>query len=66
MLLCDPRHVKNLPGPRTDVAGAAWLARPLECGLLCGSFVPTPAIARLRDLTGFYLPLPASTAASRN
>src|SRR3954454_15075263 len=33
LLLCNPRHVKNLPGRKTDVADAAWLAQLLECGL---------------------------------
>src|SRR3954469_16044681 len=53
LLLCNPRHVKNLPGRKTDVADAAWLAQLLECGLLRGSFVPSPVMARLRDLTRY-------------
>ena len=51
LLLVNARHVKNLPGRKTDVAGACWLAQLLECGLLRGSFVPPKAIARLRDLS---------------
>jgi transposase len=51
LLLCNRRHVKNLPGRKTDVSDAAWLAQLLDCGLLRGSFVPTPVMARLRDLT---------------
>jgi transposase len=53
LLLCNPRHVKNLPGRKTDVSDAAWLAQLAECGLLRGSFVPTPVMARLRDLTRY-------------
>jgi transposase len=53
LLLCNPRHVKNLPGRKTDVCDAAWLAQLAECGLLRGSFVPTPVMARLRDLTRY-------------
>src|SRR3954454_23680139 len=53
LLLCNPRHVKNLPGRKTDVSDAAWLAQMAECGLLRGSFVPTPVMARLRDLTRY-------------
>jgi len=49
--LVNPRHVKNLPGRKTDTADAAWLAQLAECGLLRGSFVPPKAIAELRDLT---------------
>lgn len=53
LLLVNPRHVKNLPGRKTDVADAAWLAQLLECGLLRGSFVPPREVARLRDLTRY-------------
>jgi len=53
LLLCNAQHVKNLPGRKTDVADAAWLAQLLECGLLRGSFVPTPVMAHLRDLTRY-------------
>jgi transposase len=50
LLLVNARHVKIVPGRKTDVADAAWLAELLEHGLLRGSFVPPPAIRQLRDL----------------
>jgi transposase len=53
LLLVNAQHVKNLPGRKTDVADACWLAQLLECGLLRGSFVPTPVMGRLRDLTRY-------------
>jgi len=53
LLLVNAHSVKKLPGRKTDVGDAAWLAQLLECGLLRGSFVPTPALARLRDLTRY-------------
>jgi transposase len=53
LMLVNARHVKNLPGRKTDVADAAWLAQLAECGLLRGSFVPPPVIAELRDLTRY-------------
>ena len=53
LLLVNPYHVKNLPGRKTDVNDAMWLAQLLECGLLRGSFVAPPVIARLRDLTRY-------------
>ena len=49
LLLVNARHVKILPGRKTDVADAAWLAELLEHGLLRGSFVPPSAIRQLRD-----------------
>ena len=53
LLLVNARHVKILPGRKTDVADAAWLAELLEHGLLRSSFVPPPDIRRLRDLTRY-------------
>ncbi|MGH9004966.1 MAG: IS110 family transposase, partial [Acidimicrobiia bacterium] len=53
LLLVNAQHVKAVPGRKTDVADAAWLAQLLECGLLRGSFVPPPVIAQLRDLTRY-------------
>jgi transposase len=53
LLLVNARHAHNVPGRKTDVADAAWLAQLAECGLLRGSFVPEPAFRRLRDLTRY-------------
>ena len=61
LLLVNAQHVKNLPGRKTDVNDAAWLAQLLECGLLRGSFVPPAEIARLRDLTRYRTKLIAGT-----
>ena len=52
-MLVNARHVKILPGRKTDVCDAAWLAELLEHGLLRSSFVPPPAIRELRDLTRY-------------
>ena len=43
MLLVNPAHIKAVPGRKTDVNDATWIAQLLECGLLTGSFVP-PAV----------------------
>ena len=51
--LVNARHVKILPGRKTDVADAEWLAELLEHGLLRSSFVPPAAIRDLRDLTRY-------------
>lgn len=51
--LVNARHVKILPGRKTDVADAEWLAELCEYGLLSGSFVPPPVIRELRDLTRY-------------
>ena len=51
LLLVNARHVKHVPGRKTDVRDSEWIAQLLECGLLKGSFVPPPEIRDLRDLT---------------
>lgn len=51
LLLVNPRDVQQVPGRKTDVSDAEWLAQLLQCGLLRGSFVPPRPIRELRDLT---------------
>src|SRR6185312_4362169 len=53
LMLVNAYAVKNMPGRKTDVADAVWLAELGECGLLRPSFVPPPVIAQLRDLTRY-------------
>lgn len=53
LLLVNPTHVKKVPGRKTDVKDAEWIAQLLECGLLRGSFVPPETIRDLRDLTRY-------------
>ena len=52
-LLVNARHVKNLPGRKTDVKDAQWLCQLLEAGLLRASFVPPKPIRRLRNFTRY-------------
>lgn len=51
VLLVNARHVKTVPGRKTDVKDAEWLAQLLQYGLLRASFIPPPPIRVLRDLT---------------
>lgn len=51
LLLVNPRHLKKVPGRKTDVKDAEWIAQLLQCGLLRGSFVPPRPVRQLRDLT---------------
>lgn len=52
-LLVNARHVKQVPGRKTDVADAAWLCQLVEAGLLRASFVPPKPIRTLRNLTRY-------------
>jgi len=51
LMLVNARHVKNMPGRKTDVTDAAWLAQLGAHGLVRASFVPPGPIRELRDLT---------------
>ena len=51
VMLVNARHVKNMPGRKSDVSDAAWLAQLGAHGLVRGSFVPPEPIRQLRDLT---------------
>lgn len=51
LMLVNARHVKNMPGRKTDVSDAAWLAQLGAHGLVRASFVPPQPIRELRDLT---------------
>jgi transposase len=53
VLLVNARHVKNVPGRKSDAIDAAWLAKLTECGLLRGSFIPPADIAAIRELTRY-------------
>ncbi len=53
LLLVNARHVKQVPGRKTDVSDSAWLCRLAEAGLLRASFVPPKPIRALRNLTRY-------------
>src|ERR1019366_7975145 len=50
LILVNARHVKQVPGRKTDKADCAWIASLLRHGLLEASFVPEPEVRELRDL----------------
>ncbi len=60
VVLVNARHVKNVPGRKTDVSDAQWLADLAAHGLVRACFVPPEPIRRLRDVTR------ARTAATRD
>jgi transposase len=51
--LLNARHMRNVPGRKTDMADAEWICRLMEHGLVRPSFVPPKPIRELRDLTRF-------------
>jgi transposase len=55
--LLNAAHIKAVPGRKSDVRDAEWIAELLECGLLSPSLVPPPDIRRLRMLTRYRIQL---------
>lgn len=51
LVLANAQHIKNVPGRKTDVNDASWIADLLAHGLIRSSFVPPAPIQELRDLT---------------
>src|ERR1700749_875242 len=51
LIVANAAHIKQVPGPKTDMNDAMWIADLLACGLLKASFVPPEEIQELRSLT---------------
>lgn len=66
IVVANAQHVKKVPGRKTDVKDAEWLADLLCHGLLRPSFVPPKPIRELRDLTRYRRKLVESQSAERN
>ena len=62
LLLCNAQHIKAVPGRKTDVKDAEWIADLLQHGLLRASFVPPRPQGELRDLTRYRSSLAADRA----
>lgn len=53
LLVVNARHMKNVPGKKTDMRDAEWIATLLRAGLLKDSFVPERDIRDLRQFTRY-------------
>lgn len=51
--LLNARHMRNIPGRKTDVSDASWICQLIEFGLVRPSFVPPKPIRELRNLTRY-------------
>lgn len=66
LILVNARHVKNVPGKKTDVKDSEWLCKLLKCGLLSKSFIPPKAIVRLRELVRYRQTLTRDLSSAKN
>jgi transposase len=62
----NARHVKNVPGRKSDVIDAEWLAKLLSWGLLRKSFIPEMDVRELRDLTRYRRTLVQEQSTQKN
>jgi transposase len=65
-MIVNARHIKNVPGRKTDVKDSEWIAQLLRKGLLKASFIPPKPIRELRDLTRYRKKLIYQRTAERN
>lgn len=66
IILVNARHVKNVPGHKTDKKDSIWLSKLLLSGLLKGSFIPPQDIRELRDLVRYKKKMVAQCASEKN
>jgi len=66
IVVANAQHVKKVPGRKTDVKDAEWIAELLCHGLLRSSFVPPQPIRELRDFTRYRRKLVESRSSERN
>lgn len=64
--LANPQRIKNVPGRKTDVKDAQWIAQLHRCGLIEPSVVPSRDIRELRDLTRYRKKLIQQVTSEKN
>lgn len=66
MKLANAKEIKNMPGRKTDIKDAQWIAELLRCGLIKNSFVPEVEIRELRDLTRYRRKIIQQASSEKN
>src|SRR3954462_1493220 len=66
LIVGNARHIRNVPGRKTDVKDAEWIADLVRHGLIAKSFVPPAPLRELRDLVRYRRKLIEAQAAERN
>lgn len=66
IILVNARHVKNVPGRKTDQLDSQWLAKLLMAGLLKASFIPIKKIRELKDLVRYKTKLTRQVSSEKN
>lgn len=66
LIVANARHMKNVPGKKTDMKDAEWIATLLRAGLLNRSFIPKKDIREVRDLTRYRISVISDITSQKN
>jgi transposase len=66
IILVNARHIRNVPGHKTDRKDSRWIAKLLLSGLLRGSFIPKLPVRELRDLTRYKRKVTEQISSEKN
>lgn len=66
LILANARHIKNVPGRKTDVKDSEWICKLLKSGLIAKSFIPPEGIMSLREQTRYKQKLIGRLASAKN
>ena len=66
IIVANPRHMKNVPGKKTDIKDSRWIAGLLRAGLLAPSYIPPRDIRELRDWTRYRRSLVQELTSHKN
>lgn len=66
LVVTNARHMRNVPGKKTDKNDAAWIAELLRAGLLSSSFIPQSEIRELRDYTRYRKSILSELSSQKN
>ncbi|EGE53355.1 IS110 family transposase [Streptococcus parauberis] len=60
LVLANPQHIKNVPGRKTDMKDAEWIAQLGRCGLIAPSYIPSLSIITFSGLPDFFISIQAN------
>jgi transposase len=66
LFVVNARHIKNVPGKKTDIKDSEWIASLLRSGLLRGSFIPPQEVRELRQLTRYRVTIVRDIGTQKN
>lgn len=66
IILVNARHIKHVPGRKTDMKDCEWICKLLRSGLLKGSFIPEKDMREMRDLTRYRKKLVQNITSEKN